>query len=161
MRRRRSSQIHDPPKPGEPRTATSEKAPKWSEWLATSLGTLTLWFWVRLDRDRRQEKRGRERAEREGREVESDGRLSTETERRSVLTSSLPRPRRNTTFTRSAIACQAQAENDEAKEIFEVLNEQYIQELPILLDLRIRELFFFLRLVLPLSTSWRPLVLVC
>lgn len=33
----------------------------------------------------------------------------------------------------------AQQQLDEAKEVFEVLNEQYITELPMLLDLRIRE----------------------
>jgi hypothetical protein len=34
---------------------------------------------------------------------------------------------------------QAQQEYDEAKEIFDILNEQYIRELPLLLDTRIRE----------------------
>ena len=35
---------------------------------------------------------------------------------------------------------QAQQEYDEAKEIFDILNEQYIRELPLFLDTRIREL---------------------
>lgn len=34
---------------------------------------------------------------------------------------------------------QAQQEYDEAKEIFDILNEQYIRELPLFLDTRIRE----------------------
>lgn len=34
---------------------------------------------------------------------------------------------------------QAQQEYDEAKEIFDILNEQYIRELPLLLDTRIRK----------------------
>ena len=34
---------------------------------------------------------------------------------------------------------RAQAEHDEAKEIFDVLNEQLISELPLLVDLRVRE----------------------
>jgi len=34
---------------------------------------------------------------------------------------------------------RAQTEHDEAKEIFSILNDQLIAELPLLLDLRIRE----------------------
>lgn len=34
---------------------------------------------------------------------------------------------------------QAQQEYDEAKEIFDILNEQYIRELPLFLDTRIRK----------------------
>ncbi len=38
---------------------------------------------------------------------------------------------------------QAQAEHDEARDIFNILNEQLISELPMLMDLRIRMLFSY------------------
>jgi hypothetical protein len=39
----------------------------------------------------------------------------------------------------SAYPPQAQAEHDEAKEVFNILNDQLIAELPLLIDLRVRK----------------------
>jgi hypothetical protein len=39
----------------------------------------------------------------------------------------------------NVLAWQAQAEHDEARDIYNILNDQLISELPMLLDLRIRE----------------------